>query len=1201
MNNCQTNLKQPYKISFFSLDSSSNESLNKDVSISKTIFKVFLITVVYLRVESKLNSQYMKLKYTYIFFVVISIWILMRSNSSGRTGVATPLATCTGAGCHTTTAGANAFIDSLLVIDPLTGLSVTQYTPGKVYRVALFGRSTSIASVLPKFGFVVGNGGKGTFSGASSGATTTGTYWGHTTPKDTLFRIPPIFTNIYFDSCTWTAPSAGSGNVTMQARINAVNNDGTTSGDASNSTLFSKILTEFNNTAGVTITASGGNSVCQGANKTFIATPTNGGTTPTYQWYINSTAVGTGGNSYTTNTLVNGDTVYVVMTSSISGITNNPATSNKIRMTVNPAFVNNVSIMANKSNACAGDTVIFNATISPGSTGAQYRWFRNQTQVAGPPTSSATYTQVGLTAGDSFSCRVQINNACATPPLDTSNFVKITVNTSPVITGFKNDTICTGDSSVATNWQSTMGSTTYTWTNSNPAIGLPASGSGQIPKFKAPDNIAMPQITATITINSFAGGCKGAPVTYTIFVRRKPAISVSNAKRAYCPGETGNITLAATPTAGTSLSWTNDNPLTGIAMSGTNGFINFTATNPTNDTIVSNIVGTVTQTNGCRKDTNFKVVVYPAPSTNTIPDFTTCIGGNVPSFIFASPTSGATFTWVNSNTAIGLGASGSGNTPAFTATNSTSGTISGTVTVKARYGTCDGPNMTFKINVETSSTASITIDTKDTGLCAGESSFFRAYPVNGGNAPTYEWYRNNIKITGADKDTLTISNIADGDKILCKMVSNSSCVSSPNATSNEFTIKTIANLIPKLTLIAAKDTFCDGDVILINSTAQNGGSSPMYKWYLNGSLITGANSDAYFSNTLNTDDEITCEITSSLLCAVPKTANSNKIRIKIFKYVPTTISLTKNKNSICSDDYVTFTTTFTGGGLNPSVNWKVNGTQMNINKKFITVPISSTSDIVELTVKSSEPCVTPAFPTLYMSVDTVKQGPFVNVYPDKYIALCEGDSTIVRAFNGQPNYSYKWSNGSTKDSFWSKVTNSYTLTVTETGNVCPRYYGPLTTSVNPLPTKPQISIESGTLLSSLADRYQWQLNKMDIVSADSQHYKPMIVGNYRVKITNNAGCVNFSDEINPANSSITNNFDQFITIYPNPTNGIFSIKSHQDRLEEIHIYDIVGKTIYHKIISGQKHDVDISSIPKGNYFIHLKTNSTLIKEKIQIR
>jgi len=437
--------------------------------------------------------------------------------------------------------------------------------------------------------------------------------------------------------------------------------------------------------------------------------------------------------------------------------------------------------------------------------------------------------------------------------------------------------------------------------------------------------------------------------------------------------------------------------------------------------------------------------------------------------------------------------------------------------------------------------------------------------------------------------------------IACKMTSSSPCVTSTSATSNQYTISTITNLIPTIALSMVSDTVCTGSVLIINTSITNGGASPSYQWYLNGNLISGATSDLYFTSTFAMNDEYTCELTSSSGCANPKSVLSTGKKIKVFNPTPASLSLTKSANKICSDEYVTFTAAFTGGGLNPVVNWKLNGEQMNTNKKFITVPIKSNTDVVELTVKSSLPCPSPPYPTLFMSVDTVSFGPSVSVSPSNYIAFCEGDSAEVKILNGQPTYAYKWSNGSTSESFYSKVSNSYTLTVTESGNACPRFYGPLTTISNPLPFKPSVYMDTGSIFSAVADRYQWQLGKQDIVGANKISYKPIIAGMYRVKVTNMAGCVTFSDEINPASSSAAIAQRDNITIYPNPSNGTFYISSPAIKINEILIYDAVGKLVYQMEVKDYQQELKLRDLPKGNYYLKLQTDNHNLMKKIELR
>jgi len=85
----------------------------------------------------------------------------------------------------------------------------------------------------------------------------------------------------------------------------------------------------------ISISASA-NPVCEGLPVTFTATPINGGTMPEYQWQVNGINTGTN-NSDFTYTPVNGDIVTCSLTSNAECITNNPATSNSITMSVGEA------------------------------------------------------------------------------------------------------------------------------------------------------------------------------------------------------------------------------------------------------------------------------------------------------------------------------------------------------------------------------------------------------------------------------------------------------------------------------------------------------------------------------------------------------------------------------------------------------------------------------------------------------------------------------------------------------------------------------------------------------------------------------------------------------------------------------------------------------------------------------------------------
>jgi gliding motility-associated-like protein len=80
-----------------------------------------------------------------------------------------------------------------------------------------------------------------------------------------------------------------------------------------------------------------------------------------------------------------------------------------------------------------------------------------------------------------------------------------------------NQEICNGDATTAITFTSNVTGSTYSWTNDNPAIGLSASGTGDIASFTGINTTNAP-IVATITVTPKVGDCEGAIQTFTITV-----------------------------------------------------------------------------------------------------------------------------------------------------------------------------------------------------------------------------------------------------------------------------------------------------------------------------------------------------------------------------------------------------------------------------------------------------------------------------------------------------------------------------------------------------------------------------------------------------------------------------------------------------------------------------------------------------------
>ncbi|MCW5924875.1 MAG: hypothetical protein KIS77_21325 [Saprospiraceae bacterium] len=164
---------------------------------------------------------------------------------------------------------------------------------------------------------------------------------------------------------------------------------------------------------------------------------------------------------------------------------------------------------------------------------------------------------------------------------------------------------------------------TFAWENPNPAIGLPANGTGNI-SFTAA-NVAQQEI-ANITVTPLytlgAVSCPGPPVTLTVTVNPAPTTD-DPPDVSVCAGEPVAVTFSS-PVPGAAFNWTNNNPAVGLPPAGT-GNIAFTAAN-----VAATQTATVTVTAtalGCPgPPQTLAITVRPRPTAAQLPNIVACAG-----------------------------------------------------------------------------------------------------------------------------------------------------------------------------------------------------------------------------------------------------------------------------------------------------------------------------------------------------------------------------------------------------------------------------------------------------------------------------------------------------------------------------------------------------------------------------------------------
>ncbi len=280
----------------------------------------------------------------------------------------------------------------------------------------------------------------------------------------------------------------------------------------------------------------------------------------------------------------------------------------------------------------------------------------------------------------------------------------------------------------------------FNWTNSDPSIGIPASGSGNILAF-TPINTGNTPIIATITVTPVHLTCTGLPETFTITVNPSPNVT-QPVNQALCNGSTTNAVIFTGTLANTVFNWTNNNPSIGLAASGSGDIPAFTAVNTSSVIAVATI--RVTPSNGiCPGIARiFTITVNPTPNVAQPANLTVCNNGSTGTINFTGTVGGTNFNWTNDNTTIGLAANGNGSIPSFIGTNTGFLPATGFITVTPVANGCPGTARFFTITVNPTPNV---VQPANQAICNAAPTNAVNFTGNVG-ATSFIWTNNNTSI-----------------------------------------------------------------------------------------------------------------------------------------------------------------------------------------------------------------------------------------------------------------------------------------------------------------------------------------------------------------------------------------------------------------------------------------------------------------------
>ncbi len=303
--------------------------------------------------------------------------------------------------------------------------------------------------------------------------------------------------------------------------------------------------------------------------------------------------------------------------------------------------------------------------------------------------------------------------------------------------------------------------------------------------------------------------------------------------------------------------------------------------------------------------------------------------------------------------------------------------------------------------------ATILVTASSNPACTGVPVTFSTTVFNGGSGPGYQWRVNGTAIEGATENTYTCAP-SNGEKYTCVLTSNASCVSSNPATSNEVNMVVNQFLPVSVSIAPVSPVVCTGNQAVLNATPANGGTAPVFQWFVNGTL-SGTNSPQ-FVYTPENGDAITCILTSNSACATGNPANSNTVNLSVGAFYPASVTIAASANPACNGMQVTYTATSVNGGTAPVYYWFVGSTTMAIGGPvFLHTP--NQGEVITCVLHSNASCVTgnPATSNAITMTISPAGAPSVSISTPNNPS-CQGTMVTLTAVpqNGGTTPSFQW-------------------------------------------------------------------------------------------------------------------------------------------------------------------------------------------------
>ncbi len=720
-----------------------------------------------------------------------------------------------------------------------------------------------------------------------------------------------------------------------------------------------------------------------------------------------------------------------------------------------------------------GVSTVINPTATMVNCGTQspltYEWsFPN-----GTPATATTENPgpISYNTSGTFPFSLKVTNECGTTTVNSS----FTIKPTPTVDNITNQQKCKGQQSDAILFSGGLTGTVYSWTNNNTAIGLMAAGTGNINPFTL-TNTGTTVLTATITVTPSLNGCSGPAKTFTITVNPEATVNTFS-NSVLCNTTLQNAITFSSSSVGTTFSWTNNTPSIGLAASGTGNISAFTATNAGISPVVATLTVTPSNALGCNGiPKTFTITVNPTPTPLVLTNQEYCNGVATSPIIFSNDVSGTTYTWTNSNVAIGLAANGTGNITSFIPKNTSGNPITATISVTPKANGCTGTSQNFTITVNPSPVVTFSIQNQT--ICSGDTSAL--VTLSSAAGATLNWTAiqpsgvSGVAISGTN--TIPAQTLVNNTNSNIVVMYNATSTLSGGATCAGATFIYTITVKPKPFITANMTAIsCSGLSFSVSPTNSAGNNIPTgttYSWStpIVTVGITGGISETNQTNITGTLNNTTTVVQTATYTVIPSFNGCAGLPFDVVVSInPKPDVNTTTDVVLCAGETSTLIN-FSGNVSGTTYNWSSNSTSIgmaasgsNSITSFTAINTGLTPVIATVTVTPTANSCTGLSKTFKITVN-----PRPNVNSITNLVKCNGIASGTIPFTGSVNgTTFDWTNdtpsiglaASGSGSIPSFTTTNTgitpviaTITVTPKANGCLGTPTTFTITVNPTPT-----------------------------------------------------------------------------------------------------------------------------------------------------